>query len=225
MRPNGRLGILVLVLLLSASTSALARQVGETAEPTPAHNPATRLIFGSTARMPAPGSGELVGFEAYSFTLLNAGVTRRVSLGVGMSPFSVFCLCQTGIVVAPKFQLLERGRLSMAAGVTHVLVPDNRDLGYRYVVATFGSADTAITVGAGQMHRGSSDRAVLTIGAERRLNTRVVWVTENHVHADGVMTSGGFRIHGTHWSVDLALAWFLQKDFLIVPAVNVTRSF
>ena len=217
--------LLSCVVTMSMSSAAYADQSGGVLdEPAPARAPATRLIFGSTARMPAPGAGELVGFEAYGLTVINAGVSPRVSLGVGTSPFSALCLCQPMVLIAPKVQLVNRRRLTMAAGATR-LINTGTDVGYRYIVATFGDADTAITVGGGHAYQGDNGRLTLSFGAERRLSPRVVWVTENYLHSKGVLTSGGFRVHGTHWSVDLALAWFLQKDFLIAPTVNVTRSF
>jgi hypothetical protein len=174
--------------------------------------------------MPAPNTGQLVGYGAFLFPVMQAGLTRRVSLGLGTPAATLFCGCVPVVLVAPKVQLVNRSALAVAAGSAHVIT-SGADGGYAYLVSTVGSADAALTLGVGRLYARGGGTTVLTIGAERRLTPRVVWVTENYAHRHGVMTSGGFRVHGSHWSVDLALGWFIHDGVFVAPMLNVARSF
>jgi hypothetical protein len=218
-----RVGICALIMFL-VNGVASAQQAEE---PTPAHAPASRLVLGPTARLPAPNTGQLVGFFAYGFPAMQFGISPRVGLTLGTSAFSALCLCGPMILVAPKVQLASRGRTTLAGGVAHLFMPgDERGRGYTYVVSTYGSTDNAVTIGGGAFYGDGATAAVVTIGAERRLSPRVVWVTENYIARRRVMTSGGFRVHGTHWGVDMALAWFIGGGQLtLAPVLNVVRSF
>lgn len=196
-------------------------------EASPATAPASRLIFGPTARMPAVGGGHLVGFQAYSLTMAQVGLTPRVAINIGAPITPVICGCGAAIVVAPKVQVVNHGRTTVATGLVHLWQFEGGYGGYGYVVATHGTKDAAVTVGTGALYAaGGETKPLVSFGAERRLGSRGVWVTENYFSADGVMTSGGFRVHGTHWSVDLALGWLIHDGSVLpLPFVNVTRSF
>jgi hypothetical protein len=226
--PHRRLiGLLGLVLLPLSPAIGHAQSLPPETEPSPAAGPSTRLIFGPTARMPEPNHGHLIGFEAYNFVVVQGGVTKRFALSAGTFTMTALCGCSPTLIVAPKFQLMERGRTAVAAGVAHVWGMGNGHHGYAYAVTTYGSADNAITAGLGLLYgRDASPRRLISFGAERRLGPRGVWVTENYFTRDGVMTSGGFRVHGTHWSVDLALGWLIADGRIVpLPVVNIGRSF
>ena len=226
MHALGRL--LVATVLVSGVPSAVLAQDGAAPpEPSPATAPASRLIFGPTARMPAPGTGHLVGYQGYTLTMIQVGLTPRVAISAGAPITPVFCGCGAAVVVAPKVQLVNRGRTTVATGLVHLWALGDGNAGYGYVVATHGTRDAAVTVGTGAVYEHGGDSTfVVSFGAERRLGSRGVWVTENYFSPDGVMTSGGFRVHGTHWSVDLALGWLIRDGSLLpLPVVNVTRSF
>ena len=221
--------LLVAIVFVAGVPSAAGAQdiAPSPPEASPATAPASRLIFGPTARMPAVGGGHLVGFQGYAVTMAQVGLTPRVALGLGAPITPLFCGCGAAVVLAPKFQLANRGRTTVATGLAHLWAFGGGNAGYGYVVATHGTKDAAVTVGTGAIYEAGSDPTLLvSFGAERRLGSRGVWVTENYFSPDGVMTSGGFRVHGTHWSVDLALGWFIGNGSVLpLPVVNVTRSF
>jgi hypothetical protein len=177
----------------------------------------TRLIYGPTGRVLEPGRGHMTVFGLFSVPTLHVGVTPRFQVGFG-APFY-----RSGLL-APKVQLLQRGRTSVAAGVVHVWIPGaDGSGGYAYVAATYGERDGAVTVVGGRFYSTAREPGayVVSIGGERRLSPKVVWITENHVTRGGVFTSGGFRRHGPRRYVDFIMGWVISEHGVApVPMLN-----
>ena len=74
-------------------------------------------------------------------------------------------------------------------------------------VSTFGSADNALTAGAGLAYGGDDRGGIVMIGGERRVRRNLKLITENYLWKGGNgFVSGGIRLIGERLSADLALA-------------------
>jgi hypothetical protein len=206
----------MLLLVLGAAVPSWAGQA-------PAEPPAgeigrggsSRLIWGPTGRLLAPGHTTVTTYQLFAVPVVQTGLTSRMQLGIG-APFYY------SLLVAPKFQVVSRGKLDVAAGAAHVWAPGGNG-GYGYVASTYGRDDAAITMTAGVVYDSSGVTApAVTIGGERRLSPRVVWITENYLSPGGVMTAGGFRITGPNKTVDLVLSWLITEDGVLpMPILNI----
>lgn len=194
----------------------------------PADPNATRLFFGPTGRALHKGEGY---FGVYQVLLpfVQVGVTDRVSFGGG-TPLVFGGDGGHPVWLTPKLQLYSTPRVQAAAGVMQVLGVDGGYAGIAYGVATIGSGNGAVSVGAGWGYdRGNDDEGdtpIVMIGAERRVSRRVKWITENYVFRDGGILTGGVRFIGDRLSADVALAAPLGTDGLFVwPVVNFVWVF
>jgi hypothetical protein len=99
--------------------------------------------------------------------------------------------------------------------------------GYGYVASTFGTNEASVTVtGAAVYDVDGRTQPVLSVGAERRLSPRVIWITENYVTGGGVMTAGGFRIAGPNKAVDLVMGWLINEHGVApLPMLNIAWKY
>ena len=124
------------------------------------------------------------------------GVTDRISVGAG-TPL-VCCLGgEQPFWITPKVQVYAGESVQASVGVMHFLNVGDGNFGIAYVVATRGTADSAVTGGVGYAYDRSYNRtngaAVAMIGAEHRFTRRVKTLTENYVFDGGVLLTGGVR--------------------------------
>ena len=207
--------LLSTLLLLVGTATVVAGQEASAPRDDARQGGSSRLIWGPTGRMLAPGHTTVTTHQLFVVPVVQVGVTSRLQMGIG-TPFF------RGVLIAPKVQVLTRGKTAMAAGVAHVWMQGAGTGGFGYVATTYGTADAAVTV-TGAMLYGDDERTpLLSVGGERRLSPRVVWITENHISRGGVVTSGGFRITGPNKTVDLALAWSITEQGVFpMPLLNI----
>jgi hypothetical protein len=195
------------------------------ADPTP-----TRLFFAPTGRQLKKGEAYFGVYDILMPTL-QVGVTNRFSIGGG-TPLIFFGDGDDGwerpFWVTPKLQLVDTGRVQVAAGVFHGMNLDGDAGGIAYAVATTGSQSASITGGAGMAYAGDGSRSfVLMLGGDRQIARSVKVITENYVWkgGDGII-SFGFRFFGEQLSADVGLATPIgAEDFFLFPVVNFVYSF
>ncbi len=197
---------------------------------------ATRLFFTSTARPLDKGEGYISSFMLF-FPFVAYGVTDRVTIAGG-TPILPGLLGQV-FYVAPKVTVWDRARSSVSLGALGFFVTEELDagsVGIVYGAGTFGSADNAVTVGAGwgyaatNDYSGLSNDPVFMIGGERRVSRRVKLITENWLAFGGGevggLVSGGFRFIGDRLSADLGFGGALgTESACCIPLVNFVYAF
>ena len=107
---------------------------------------------------------------------------------------------------------------------------------HRWVPACFAAvllassplaAQTAVgpvTVGAGISYPTlSGARAVVLVGAERRVSPRIKLLTENYLSAGNAVLTGGLRVVGRKRTLDLA--WFKFPGAAVYPLPLIRMTF
>ena len=186
----------------------------------------SRLFFAPTGRSLRRGQVSVGVFE-FLAPFVQVGVTDRISMGGGTPLVFGFEDFQRPFWVTPKVQVFDNGKAQAAVGVLHVFDGHRDGAGIGYGVATFGSSDNAVTVGAGMAYAGDDQGALFMIGGERRVRSNLKLITENYITkgGNGIM-SGGVRFIGGRLSADLALAVPLGVDeFVTFPVVNFMYVF
>ncbi len=188
----------------------------------------TRLFFAPTGRAIPRGEG-YVGVYEILLPFVQVGLTDRISMGFG-TPLIFGQGSAHPFWITPKVQVLSIESMQAAVGVMHFLNVGDGNLGIAYAVVTRGSADTALTVGAGYAYDRSYDRSngapMLMVGAEHRVSRGLKLVTENYVFSGGGIASGGIRWIREHLAVDFAIVVPSDGDTLIAfPLVNVVWTF
>lgn len=217
----------VLFLVVSAAAPCSAQDATSTSTCPPDPN-ATRLFFGPTGRSLNGGSG-YVGVYGFLLPFVQVGVSDRVSFGGG-TPLLFPGL--RVLWVTPKIQVVRTPGVHASAGVVHVFTGEaaERNMGVAYGVATLGSEDRAVTVGAGWGYaRGTDTRgdgAVVMLGAERRISRRTKLITENYITGGTPILMGGARLIGDRFSADFAMVIIPSRhDAIAFPMLNIVSRF
>jgi hypothetical protein len=216
-----------LFALLAAPAAAQDQQPPAPAEPITS----TRLFWGPTARVLAPGQVTLAGYSPI-FPVVQVGVTNRFQMGGGIFPFSTE---EAVFWLTPKFQLHRSVRQSVAAGTLQIIVAGEGLFGLAYVNTTreVSGGRGAFTIGAGWAYGSDDDTfrfasgvPAVQIGGERRLSRSITLVTENYVVWGGGLFSGGIRFRRGRFSLDGALLILgAEGELVAAPAVNLAWQF
>ena len=102
-----------------------------------------------------------------------------------------------------------------------------------YGVATWGSSDSAITLGAGwgfaltNETSAIADEPVLMLGLENRVSRGLKLISENYYASGTAVLSGGVRFLGERFSADLGIGGAIHGDdgFFGLPILNVAWKF
>ena len=188
----------------------------------------TRLFLAPTARTLARGDGYFGDYYVF-FPVLGFGVADRVMVSGGMSIIPGLQLDQQLFYLAPKVGLVQTPKFSLAAGALYMRLnwADVVDAwgGVAYGVATFGSADAALTVGLGWPFAsgGTSRDPWALVGAEWRVAHDIKLLIEGWKFpgSNEVPVIGGVRFIGAKIAVDLGLIRVLGTDMTwVVPWVD-----
>lgn len=188
----------------------------------------TRLFFGPTGRTLERGQG-YAGVYQLLLPFVQVGVTDRITVGGG-TPLLFIGDGAHPFWVTPKVQVFRGGNAQVAAGVLHFFGIGEGTAGIAYGVGTFGSADSAITVGTGWAYSRFDDQGsnamVGMIGGEHRVGRRTKLITENYVFDGGGFLSAGFRFFREGLSADIGLVSPVSGgDAVVFPVVNVVLTF
>lgn len=205
---------------------------GEVWQPDPNR---TRLFFGPTARALDTGEGYVGLFElVFGFGAVGIGDRLVLAGGTPVLPG----LMGDVFYLAPKLRVATVGRTSVAVGAISFFATEEVDeasVGIVYGVATYGSADNAVSLGAGwgfALSGSDSELAndpVFMVGIERRTSERIKLVSENYVvlvDQINVLASGGVRLLGQRFSADLGLGGLLgEETTCCIPVLSASYSF
>jgi hypothetical protein len=214
---------LAALFVIATAMPARAGQAADLPAPVPERGGSSRVIWGPTGRLLAPGETTVTTYQLFVVPAVQVGITSRLQLGIGAPIYR-------GVLIAPKVKVYSRGgsdrsslRTDIAAGVAHAWLPGIGGGGYAYVATTYGAIDAAVTLTGGMYYDSSgATKPVLAVGGERRLSPRVVWITDNHFTSDGVLAAGGFRLTGPNKSVDFVLGWLITEHGVApLPMLNV----
>src|SRR5262245_12675734 len=226
---NPSMGLLVLAISLSA-WELRAGDDGSASQP--ADVGPTRLFFAPTARA-LPRGDVTVGLTEVAFPWVEVGLWDRFSLQ--SAPLLLGDLTGTGVVVAPKIQIV-RSRYFQAAVGTFQALGAGGTGGVGYAVATLGSARTAATVGYGYGYGAVADSVgspgVVLLGAEQALGRSVRLIVEAYIGGEGLglpekTFMGGLRVSRGGWSFDVGLVVPVYETGQGSPAplLTVAKSF
>ena len=194
---------------------------------------ATRLLFAPTAIPLRRGEGYVADFWIF-FASAATGVTDRFTLGAGMSLLPLDNFGDNIFYALPKYTVVSQPRLKVALGALMASVPWTRSddgnrrrqsLGILYGVATTGSPESNLTLGAGWGYVGGTlaNKPVLTVGGQHRATKRIALISENwFVPFDndvGGFVSYGVRMLGEKIAVDLALGSPVGADTFYFPGI------
>ncbi len=208
---------------LRAVPGTVVNRAFRPADPNP-----TRLFFGPTGRSLRAGSAYL-GVYSVVMPFVQVGVTDRFSIGGG-TPLFFGGGSDHPFWITPKLQVVATPRVQASVGVMHFLNVDDGHFGVAYSAATFGSPDTALSVGAGYAYERTSGftngTGVGMVGFEHRISPRGKFITENYVFSDLVCSITGVRFMGERISADLGLVVPVGTDHTFVfPMVNFVWQF
>jgi hypothetical protein len=186
----------------------------------------SRLFFAPTGRSLDKGQVSVGVFEFFA-PFVQVGVTDRFSIGGGTPLVFGIDEFDRPFWVTPKMQVYRGDQAQASVGVLHVFAGNGDSAGIGYGVATFGSADNAITAGAGIAYAGDEQGALFMVGGERRIATAFKLITENYITKSGNgIVSGGIRFLGERLSADLALAVPVGVgDIVAFPVINFVYVF
>jgi hypothetical protein len=209
--------------------SAIELVTGQTASGSdwPADEHTTRTMFTPTARSLKRGE-VYFGVAELSVPFVQIGITDRISLGGGTTPF--FIGKGQPFWLTPKVQLFSGRKTQAAVGMVHLTSFGNGGFGVAYGAVTHGTASAAATVGVGYAYvRGFGENGgvpVLLVSGERRIGHRLKLLTDNYVFQGGGMVSAGIRIFGKHRAIDLGVATPVGGGiFYPFPIINLVRKF
>jgi hypothetical protein len=188
----------------------------------------TRLFFGPTGRSLKRGTGYMGVYEIL-LPFVQVGVTDRISLGAG-TPLVFGDGSAHPFWITPKIQVYRTESVQASVGVMHFLNVGDGNFGIAYVVATRGTADSAVTGGVGYAYDRSyntqNGAPVVMIGGEHRVTRGLKILTENYIFNGGGILTGGVRWLGERFSADLALVVPTDGGSAVAfPMVNVVYSF
>jgi len=216
---------LVLASSLTMPSAALARQETTTEAGVVAGSGESHLFFGATARSLPPGHGYF-GVREIGFGAFQIGITNRFSFGAG----TVLAYPKVA-VITPKYQVYQGKDISAAVGVAHLVGARDFGLGAAYGAVTKEFKSGSLTTGGGVLYARDDHKTarvgVAMIGGERRLSSRVIFVTENYVFfAGGAVASAGVRLVRGRFATDLGLiAPIFEGPFIPGPVVNFGWTF
>jgi hypothetical protein len=194
---------------------------------------ATRLLFAPTAIPLRRGEGYVADFWIF-FASAATGITDRFTLGAGMSLFPLDNFTDNLFYALPKYTVVSQPRLKVALGALMASVPwsSNDDggrrrqsLGILYGVATTGSTESNLTLGAGWGYVGGTlaNKPVITVGGQHRATKRIALISENWFvpfdNGGGGFVSYGVRMLGEKIAVDLAMGSPVGADTFYFPGI------
>lgn len=183
----------------------------------------TRLFFAPTGRSLEQGEAYFGVYEVL-LPFVQYGVTDRLSIGGG-TPFFFGTGTGQPFWITPKLQVVKSRSIAASVGVLHFVNMGDFNMGIAYGVMTKGSADAAVTAGAGYAYASEDERhagaPVMMLGAEKRISRRLKFVTENYWFNELGLASGGLRFMGDRLSADIGLVAPLASGGVYVfPMIN-----
>jgi len=184
----------------------------------------TRMFFAPTARGLHQGEGEVQVIDIF-LTSVNYGFTDNISVGllVPIIPFVGIPF----VAVAPKVSVPISDKFRVGAGILYGFTTSfdaGESGGAGYGVATYGTADTNITLGLGYGLGGTSfGSPVGVVGANVRVSRLFSLVNETYIanfgSRGGLAGLGGLRYASPRFNASLGVLYFSSRnDSGVYPA-------
>ena len=175
----------------------------------------------------APSAFNLKEGEAYYQNVYvfansaNYGVTDHFSIGGGiMIPFAVYITPKVNFKITEKFYA--------GVGVLTGLIPGPNVVGIGYGLATYGTNEHNITLGAGYgfFDGESMDRPIITLNGMTRISKKIALVTENWLlpitHYDYVYEGNHYRtIESTEYDVYISYGMRIMSEKITIDIAFV----
>ena len=196
------------------------------------HPNPTRLFFAPTARMLKKGEGYFSDILIF-FPGISYGIYDSITIGGGFSFFPFSDINEQLYYFTPKFGLKIAKNFHFAIGCLLVYWENFVSGSISYLVSTYGSYDSSITIGLGGVYGNGklSKKPIVMIGAEQRVSRYISLVTENYIAGSGSnLFSGGLRILlSKKTCIDLAI--FFSPEVMIfgeldrIPYIDIIIKF
>lgn len=190
----------------------------------------TRLFFTPTGKPLKAGQGYFSVYEIF-FPTIAIGITNYIAVAGGISLFPGSS--EQLLYFSPKVTPVQVEKFDLSAGVLLLKVPDeDKTAGILYGVSTYGTTNTALTLGIGFAFAGGefADKPVFALGGEARLGRYTKLISENWLipNSDVQVISVGIRFFGENLAADFALIHPLGSDiegFPFVPWIGFAYNF
>jgi hypothetical protein len=191
----------------------------------------TRLFFAPTGRPLKSGQGYLSVYEIF-FPFLAVGVADVLTLAGGMS--LIPGAREQLFYLSPKLTPFHFAKTDLSVGLLYANTTggDAAAIGVVYGVGTYGTADAAITAGAGWGFANGelSNRPVFVLGGELRVSRTVKLMTENWITSSSNLVTVilGVRFFGENLAADLGFLRppkFESAGFPFIPWGGFTYNF
>lgn len=200
----------------------------------------TRYLYSPTAFSLGQGRGYLAQ-RALVLTTAAVGATDWLDVEVGSVLPLLFTESPVGVVgVKATAPFTDTFRAGVGAQTLVIPVEGVQFFGFAFGTLTYGTQDTHASLAGGaalDFRNGEVGAGVMTLGANHRLGPRAALVTENWFvyfpHGDGpwggplfVVPSGGVRLFGPSFAVDLALVPVVtgEQELPVLPVPWVSAA-
>ena len=183
----------------------------------------TRIFFAPTARPLRKGEGYIQNIDiillgaSYGITdNISVGVLVPIVPGVGINVFAV----------TPKIGFQVREKLHVGGGVLYAnAFGDGGGVGYG--VATYGSADSNVTLGLGYGFAAGdlSSSPVVVVGGATRISRRISLLNETYIYDGGLAGLFGLRVGAARLSGSLGVLYATDLDQIIPAYAEVVYRF
>jgi hypothetical protein len=190
----------------------------------------TRLFFAPTGKALKAGQGYFSVYEVF-FPTVALGITNYIAIAGGISLFPGSS--EQLLYLAPKVTPIQVDKFDLSAGVLLLKIPDEDETaGILYGVSTYGTENSALTVGIGFAFAGGefADKPVFALGGEVRVSRYIKLISENWLipNSDVQIVSVGIRFFGENLAADFALIHPLGSDidgFPFFPWIGFAYNF
>lgn len=184
---------------------------------------ATRMFFAPTAHNLRKGEGYVQSIDVI-LAGVNYGITDNFSVGVllPVTPSAGISV----LAITPKVSAPVSDKVSLGVGVAYAFASGGSG-GVGYGVATYGTNDSNVTLGAGYgFTSGEVSRSpVVVLGGNLRVSNRVFLVDENYIYSAGVSGLVGLRVAAPRLSGSLGILYSSQLPIFIPAYVEVAYRF
>ncbi|MCK5782287.1 MAG: hypothetical protein KAH10_06830 [Flavobacteriales bacterium] len=188
----------------------------------------TRYFFAPSAIPIKKGSGYYQNIEVV-LNFVNYGVTNYFSIGGGFEFITLFSGEVPIIFLTPKVGFKISEKFHAGAGVLFGTKFANGSMGLPYLITTFGSSESNISIGGGVSISGETfGLPVILFSGTARVSNYIALLTENYILVDNdnpyYIGIQGIRVISKENAFDIGLMVLPEIGFPI-PFVGYVRTF
>jgi hypothetical protein len=189
---------------------------------------ATRNFWAPTGYGLKPGEGYYQNIWVL-FNQVSVGLTRHLSMGVGMVPLFLFGSPSSPVWLTPKLSLpLSKDKVNVGIGAligTTSIGEKGNGFGIVYGSSTFGSRDRNFTIGVGYNYNAANaiQRPLINFSALVRVSAKGYFISENYIIPSGdsnvVLIGIGGRRLANRTGIDFGLMLPFQENMSTLVAI------